>query len=119
MENAIDTIYVGITNKTKESECKKEQIIIGDLFDDVDLEELRKNTLINIEQKAFFEFAGLKFDNIYIDNEMEGRLKNYDDVKKLIEEGTKEQTAIFEPNSNNINRRKVDLSSLQILKMEE
>ena len=50
---------------------------------------------------------------------MEGRLKNYDDVKELIEEGTKEQTAIFEPNSNNISRKKVDLSSLQILKMEE
>lgn len=117
MENAIDTIYVGITNTFKESEWQ-EQSIIGD-FSDVDLEELRKNTLINIKQKAFFEFAGLKFDNIYIDNEMEGRLKNYDDVKELIEEGTKEQTAIFEPNSNNISRKKVDLSSLQILKMEE
>lgn len=117
VENAIDTIYVGITNTFKESEWQ-EQSIIGD-FSDVDLEELRKNTLINIKQKAFFEFAGLKFDNIYIDNEMEGRLKNYDDVKELIEEGTKEQTAIFEPNSNNISRKKVDLSSLQILKMEE
>lgn len=59
------------------------------------------------------------FDKIIFDNEIESRLKNYDEVKKLIDEGAEQQTAIFIPDGNNVLKKNIDLSSMEITKVEE
>lgn len=117
VENAIDIIYAGIVGKSIDSEWKEEAITAD--FSDADIQHLKNKMIIVVRQEAFFEFSGWRFDKIIFDNEIESRLKNYDEVKKLIDEGAEQQTAIFIPDGNNVLKKNIDLSSMEITKVEE
>ena len=103
--------------KSIDSEWKEESITAD--FSDADIQHLKNKMIIVVRQEAFFEFSGWRFDKIIFDNEIESRLKNYDEVKKLIDEGAEQQTAIFIPDGNNVLKKNIDLSSMEITKVEE